>query len=209
MHRLVLLSGGMDSALLLASEVESLRQSTRERQFSAPWSLAAAFFNYGQDNYEEERRAANAICELLRVPLHVYQLPDLVRNLAPGSVIPGRNLIFACMGANIVCQMGGGQVLLGACAEDQEGFPDCRPQFIDHFNHTLLECKLDVALRAPLTHLSKAEAIQIRKTIPESNRILALSHSCYLGSDKPCGTCGACVKRIAAFQEAGMDDPAT
>ena len=207
LNRLVLMSGGMDSSMLLASEVEMLRQAKQRDGVS--WKLAAAFFNYGQANYEEELRASNAICELLRVPLYVYQLPDLVTGLTPGSVIPARNLIFASIGANIVCQWGGGQVLLGACAEDQEGFPDCRPQFIDHFNHTLLECKLDVELLAPLTHLSKAEAIHLRKTMPEASHILALSHSCYLGGDEPCGTCGACVKRIAAFQEAGMDDPAT
>ena len=186
MMRLVLLSGGMDSAMLLAREVSK----------GIP---AAVFFEYGQANLVPERKAAAAICRDLGVAFISLSLPSLTRNLSPGAIIPSRNLIFCSVAANLIQSLGGGTILLGACAEDQSGFPDCRPEFIDAVNQILEISELNSRVEAPHAYLTKSQALDLFREEGLPQEVLEHSYSCYSGSEPPCRRCPACLKRAAAF----------
>ena len=188
-QRIVLLSGGMDSSLLLLSVVAVEHPG---------WEIGALAFDYGQTHADAELNAATKVCALLNVTLERKTLPDFVGLRAPGSVIPSRNLIFAAIAANAAQH---GEILFGFCAEDQAGFPDCRPDFLERLNQTLALAELDVTARAPFIRTPKAQIVRLYAELPQFDEVLALSYSCYFGGEKHCGQCPACVKRLSALDQ--------
>ena len=192
---LVLVSGGMDSALALLNELEEGNRGT----------IIAMHCDYGQAQRVPERDAARRVCETLSIPLLERGLPTLAGG--GGDVVWARNLILVSIAANEVARRGGGDVVIGCCAEDEVGFPDCRVPFIDAVNNTLQLAELDVTVRAPSASMTKA---QVLRSWPWTltHEALAQTYSCYRGVSPPCGECPACVKRAAAFGEIGYPDPA-
>lgn len=129
----------------------------------------------------------------------------------PATYVPARNLIFLSLAAAHAEIVGASAVYFGANVLDYSGYPDCRPEFIRAFEHTVaVGTKSGVEgarleIRAPLLSLSKAEIIQLGMTL---HAPLHLTHSCYdpIGS-LACGHCDSCLIRRKGFAKAGVEDP--
>ncbi len=230
----VLLSGGLDSAVALAC--------ARRDGFAA----AAVSFDYGQ-RHRVELAAAARVAAALGVVRHVVIKVDLAAiggsaltdaginvpkhqtiqgaglsspaRAVPSTYVPARNLTFVALAAGLAETLGSTDIYLGVNAVDYSGYPDCRAEFLRSLEATLaLGTRAGAErgpggrpwrLHAPLVHLSKGEIIGLGV---ELGVPLGLTHSCYdpVGSDdgpRACGRCESCQIRRAGFVAAGVSDP--
>jgi 7-cyano-7-deazaguanine synthase len=108
--------------------------------------------------------------------------------------------------------LGAHDIFIGVNALDYSGYPDCRPEFIEAFEHVArLATRAGVQggrfrIHAPLISMSKAEIVRRGVSLGLD---YGLTHSCYdpLPDGGPCGRCDSCVIRARGFREAGVDDP--
>ena len=203
---LVVLSGGMDSATVLALAVHDT---------AGP--VAALGFDYGQ-RHRRELDAAQAVADQYGVPYEVRHLTGLLSgssllgdgpiphgdygadNMA-STVVNGRNLLFAS--AVIAACQPGDRAWFGVHGGDHHLYPDCRPQFW-HRLAALSDEAYGVQLRTPFLDDTKAG---IALTGARLGVPFHLTWSCYEGGQLHCGRCGTCRERQQAFIEAGLDDP--
>jgi 7-cyano-7-deazaguanine synthase len=214
---LVLLSGGLDSTVCTAL-------AAREGP------VLALTFDYGQRHRIELARA-EAVARHYRAQQLVVRLdagqwggsaltdpaidvPDhsSAGSRIPVTYVPARNLIFLAVAVGVAEARDAEAVYLGVNALDYSGYPDCRPEFVRSFEATAaLALKRGVEgravkIRTPLIDLTKAEIVGLGLAVAAP---LDLTWSCYRGeSDRPCGTCDACVLRAKGFADAGVADPA-
>jgi 7-cyano-7-deazaguanine synthase len=219
----VLVSGGLDSATILAIAAE------------AGFELFAMSFDYGQ-RHRFELEAAERVCAAAVVSRHITVPLDvrafggsaLTDEIAvpkdrsesemsdgiPITYVPARNTIFLSVALGWAEVLGAFDLFIGVNAVDYSGYPDCRPEFIAAFQHlanlaTKSGVEGDAAwkIHAPLVSLSKAEII--RKGI-QLGVNYALTHSCYDPDPKgrSCGHCDSCQLRLQGFAQAGLVDPA-
>jgi 7-cyano-7-deazaguanine synthase len=217
----VLLSGGLDSATVLAI--------ARTEGYAA----YALSFSYGQ-RHERELAAAEKIAQSLgvvehriaRIDLRIFggsaltgDLPipqarsaeEMAREI-PNTYVPARNTIFLSYALAWAEVLGATDIFLGANAVDYSGYPDCRPEFIRAFEQLAnLATRAGVEgtrfrIHAPLLSLSKAEIIQRGISLGID---YSLTHSCYdpTADDRACGVCDSCLLRLKGFREAGLTDP--
>lgn len=210
----VLLSGGIDSTVLLYSLVNEYE--------CYPLTL-----DYGQRHFKEVIAARN-ICEardhnlLLRCKyLNLRNLQTLLPSSLTGvgkvpeghyneesmksTVVPGRNLIFLAIAAGYAEGIGALCVAYAAHSEDHYLYPDCRPEFAMAASQAIhRSTDYGVSLLIPLINLTKADIIKLgtKLTVP-----FKLTWSCYKGNELHCGRCGTCVERLEAFRKAGIPDP--
>lgn len=100
------------------------------------------------------------------------------------------------------------KIFLGAHADDSAGeaYADCSPQFTDAMKTAIyIGTYGKVTVTAPFVRMNKAEVVG---TGLKLGTPYELTWSCYEGGDKPCGTCGTCIDRKAAFEANGVTDPA-
>jgi 7-cyano-7-deazaguanine synthase len=217
----VLLSGGLDSATVLAI--------ARAEGYAA----YALSFSYGQ-RHERELAAAEKIAQSLGVVEHRIARIDLrifggsaltgdlpipqarsaeeMRRGIPNTYVPARNTIFLSYALAWAEVLGATDIFLGANAVDYSGYPDCRPEFIRAFEQLAnLATRAGVEgtrfrIHAPLLSLSKAEIIQRGISLGID---YSLTHSCYdpTADDRACGVCDSCLLRLKGFREAGLTDP--
>jgi 7-cyano-7-deazaguanine synthase len=221
----VLLSGGLDSATVLAV--------ARAEGFDA----YALSFRYGQRHAVElaaARRVAAALGavrhavvdvdlkifggsaltdDAIAVPHH--DGPDLpAGDEIPVTYVPARNTIFLSFGLAWAETLGAGDLFIGASAVDYSGYPDCRPEYLAAYERmanlatkAAVAGKQTVRVRAPLIDLTKAQTI--RRGL-ELGVDYGITHSCYdPGPDgAACGTCDSCLLRRRGFAEVGLPDPA-
>lgn len=176
----VLLSGGMDSAICLFGVLDR--------------SPVAVVADYGQPS--QERLAAKHVAWMCGVPVVqvAFTMPNLRRDEFDIAFLPGRNLVLLTLAAAAI--KGDCVLVIGATLEDQDGFPDCRPAFMDAAGAALsLALGKSVTVIAPLAAISKRDAY--RALSPYQRDLIGSTVSCYAGID--CGTCGACLKRRAAL----------
>lgn len=219
----VLLSGGMDSATVLAL--------AREEGFE----LVALTVDYGQRHrveLEAARRVARAMGvadhRVVAVDLRAVGGSALTTDMAvpagrsaghrsdaddiPQTYVPARNTLLLSLALGLAESVGAGDIFIGVNALDYSGYPDCRPLFIEAFQALArVATRAGVEgraprIRAPLLELGKAEIAA------EAARLgvdLSLTHTCYdpdsLG--RACGRCEACLLRAKGFAEAGLQDP--
>jgi 7-cyano-7-deazaguanine synthase len=205
----VLLSGGADSAIALA---------WARMEYGAVHAFSV---DYGQ-KHARELEAAVLIAKHLRVPHRTASLRmDLGGSLtsddtshaesigASTAMVPGRNAILLDMAAAYAVKVGADTVVIGACGADAGGFPDCRPEFLVAQRRSMsLAMGAPIQLVAPLLVMTKAATLTLARTLPKAWDALGMSWSCYLGGERPCGECGACVARAKGFADAGETDPA-
>ena len=130
----------------------------------------------------------------------------------PSTYVPGRNTVFIALGLSLAEAKGAERLVLGVNAIDYSGYPDCRPDYLDAYQHLA-----DLASRsgreghgtqlwAPLVEWSKTKIVEeaLRLNVP-----IASTWSCYAGGDHPCGVCDSCRIRDAALREAGRPDLAS
>lgn len=209
----LLLSGGLDSAVLLAD----LKSQGLEL-----WALN---IDYGQ-RHSRETRAAKRLAEKYSVPLFSLQLPQL-RQLMGGSaltsesipvpeghyqeevmkqtVVPNRNMVFLSLAASYALSVKAEGVAYAAHSGDHHIYPDCRPEFIQKVSEVLRVCDWhSVGLLTPYAQFSKGEILKrgIELGVPFEE-----TWSCYQGGAEPCGLCGTCVERAEAFAACGIEDP--
>jgi 7-cyano-7-deazaguanine synthase len=216
----VLLSGGLDSATVLAI--------ARAEGFE-PYALS---FRYGQ-RHEVELAAARRVAAALGAVRHAEVDIDLrlfggsaltddievpheasEDGAIPVTYVPARNTIFLSFGLAYAETLGAWDVFIGASSVDYSGYPDCRPEYIEAYEAMAnLATKQTVSgarklnIRAPLMYLSKAQTIQRGLELGVD---YGLTHSCYdpLPDGTSCGTCDSCRLRDRGFAELGLSDPA-
>lgn len=130
----------------------------------------------------------------------------------PATYVPARNIIFLAYALGVAESCGAEYIFIGANAVDYSGYPDCRPEFIRAFEQmAAIGTKSGaegrpIAIEAPIIALSKAEIIR-RGT--ELGVDYSLTHSCYDpdAAGLACGGCDSCLLRRKGFAEAGVPDP--
>jgi len=217
MKAVVLLSGGLDSATILAMAME---------QGFTCYTLS---FNYGQ-RHAAELNAAKKVADAMKVAVHKTIDLDLTqiggsaltdKNIAvpqspsagiPITYVPARNTIFLSYALAWAEVLGISDIFIGVNAVDYSGYPDCRPEYIAAFENTArLATKAGVEgkpfrIHTPLIQMSKAEII--RKGT-ELGVDFSLTVSCYQADAQghACGVCDSCRFRIDGFAAAGIPDP--
>jgi 7-cyano-7-deazaguanine synthase len=99
-------------------------------------------------------------------------------------------------------------VVTGVCQTDYSGYPDCRADTMQALQDSI-RLGMDFpafTIATPLMHLTKAETVVMLKDLGRLD-LLRWSHTCYNGSQPPCGSCPACLLRAKGFAEAGIADP--
>ena len=126
------------------------------------------------------------------------------------TFVPMRNQLFITLAANFAYAAGISNVVYGNCMDDQEGYPDCRPAFIE-----LIEAASNAGtftnkslkIITPLMHMSKKDTILLAKRLPGCMEALAFSHTAYDGKYPPVCKDHASILRARGFEEAGIPDP--
>ncbi|RUR18418.1 7-cyano-7-deazaguanine synthase QueC [Legionella sp. km535] len=214
----VLLSGGLDSTTCLAL--------AKSRGFAC----YALSFSYGQ-RHSAELLAAARIAQHYDVVEHkivhldtqlfsgsaltdqTINVPDYLDSpKIPVTYVPARNTIFLSMALGLAESIGARDIFIGASSVDFSHYPDCRPEFIQAFQHMAnLATKAGIEgdsfrINAPLQHLSKIETIQLGIQLGVD---YGMTVSCYQANDKgeACGLCDSCTFRKRGFSGSGIDDP--
>lgn len=213
----VLLSGGLDSATVLAM--------ARAQGFDCH----ALSLDYGQRHRAELAAASRVAAALGAVEHKVLPLSlDAIggsaltdRSIAvpesggpgiPVTYVPARNTVFLALALGWAEVLGSTDLFVGVNAVDYSGYPDCRPAFIEAFERLAnLATKAGVEGRvfkvhAPLIRMSKAEIISAGTALGVD---YGLTVSCYQADDQgvACGRCDSCRLRAEGFRAAGVPDP--
>jgi len=218
----VLLSGGIDSATAMAIAR------------SEGYEVYSLSFNYGQRHaleLEAARRIAEFFCArqhlVLNIDLRAIGGSALTDNIEvpkgrsegeiqheiPATYVPARNTIFLSYALAWAEVLLSSDIFIGVNTVDYSGYPDCRPEYIEAFEHmanlatkAAVEGKTRLKIRTPLIHMTKAEII--RKGT-ELGVDYGMTHSCYdpTAEGRACGRCDSCLLRKKGFEEASIPDP--
>ncbi len=214
----VLVSGGMDSAVTIAL--------AREQGYQV-YALSVA---YGQ-RHRAELAASDRVSAMLGAVEHKTVAVDL-RSIGgsaltadidvpldttdgveiPVTYVPARNTIMLSLALGWAEVLGSSDIWCGVNAVDYSGYPDCRPAFIEAFQTLAnIATKAGVGgagfrIHAPLMRMSKAAIAR------EGQRLgvdFSVTVSCYLADEqgRACGHCDACRLRAQGFRDAGLADP--
>jgi 7-cyano-7-deazaguanine synthase len=217
LRAIVLLSGGLDSSTVLAM--------ARAQGFDC-YALSV---HYGQ-RHGAELDAARKIADALGATEHRVmgvdlagiggsaltdagiEVPETPTSGIPITYVPARNTLMLALALGWAEVVGATDIFVGVNAVDYSGYPDCRPEFIQAFEHLArLATKAGVegarfAIRAPLIAMSKADIIRAGTELGVD---FGMTVSCYqAGMDgAACGKCDSCRLRAAGFAAAGITDP--
>lgn len=218
MRAVVLLSGGLDSATVLAMARSEGRV------------CHAISFAYGQ-RHQVEVAASRLVARALGVEEHVVYPLDLrvfggsaltsemdVPKDAVGAAgipvtyVPARNTIFLSLALGFAEARQAQEIWIGVNAVDYSGYPDCRPEFIGAFQQVIFKGtrsgmeKSEPRIVAPLIEMTKADIIRRGAALGVD---YGLTHSCYDpdANGRACGHCDSCIIRRRGFEEAGVRDP--
>ena len=213
----VMLSGGLDSATVLAM--------AREQGYET----YALSFDYGQ-RHRSELQAAVRVAGVLGAREHRIIKLDLTgwggsaltdRRIAvptalaagiPVTYVPARNTIMLAVALGWAEVLGAQDVFCGVNAVDYSGYPDCRPEYIAAFQAMArLATKAgveggEITVRTPIINMTKADIVR------EGSRLgldYAMTVSCYQADaeGRACGICDSCRLRKEGFLAAGLADP--
>ena len=220
---LVLVSGGLDSTTCLGLAVKKYGKE----------NVVALSVYYGQKHDKEITSAKKVTeyydvewlqldmskmfeysdCSLLshsekEIPKESYAKQLEKTNGTPVSTyVPFRNGLFLSSAAAIALSKGCSYIYYGAHSDDAAGnaYPDCS----DAFNKAMHDAVYigsgnQLQIEAPFVNMTKADVVKLGL---ELNVPYELTWSCYEGGDKPCGVCGTCIDRQAAFEKNGVMDP--
>lgn len=212
----VLVSGGMDSAVVLAI--------AREQGFA----VHALSVRYGQ-RHTSELEAADRVARALGAVAHKtvgvdlrsiggsaltddIEVPEAGGDGIPVTYVPARNTIMLSLALGWAEVLGANDLFCGVNAVDYSGYPDCRPEFIDAFERLAnLATKAGVEgagirVHAPLLRMGKADIVREGLALGVD---FAATVSCYRADagGRACGHCDACRLRADGFSAAGAADP--
>ncbi|HEX4485398.1 MAG TPA: 7-cyano-7-deazaguanine synthase QueC [Terriglobales bacterium] len=210
----VLLSGGMDSAVCAALAARD-------------YDGAALHISYGQRTEKREEQSFLGICEKVGISERLMVRNQSLRAIGgsaltdpsiavpdghaigkdiPVTYVPFRNAHFLAVAVSWAEVIGAEKIYIGAVEQDSSGYPDCRPAYYEAYNQVIKagtkEGKIEIV--TPLIHLRKAEIVRLGL---ELGAPFHLTWSCYSREDEACGACDSCVLRMRAFRDAGAQDP--
>jgi 7-cyano-7-deazaguanine synthase len=221
MQTIVLLSGGLDSATVLAM----CRAAGKE--------CHALSFRYGQRHAVELEAAARIARQLGAASHRICSIDvqclagssltgrgdvpkgrteDAIGKGIPSTYVPARNTLFVAHALGLAETVGASEIALGINALDYSGYPDCRPEWLSAMQDVArLGTKVGVSgeairLIAPLVAMSKADIIRAGSALGVD---FSMTLSCYDPSPEgeACGACDSCTLRRAGFAQAGVPDP--
>jgi 7-cyano-7-deazaguanine synthase len=212
-----LLSGGLDSATTLAL-------ARRDGLICHALSL-----DYGQRHHAELAAAREVALSLGAAEHRVMRLqmgdfagsaltdasiavPESAGEGIPVTYVPARNTIMLALALGWAEVLDADSIYIGVNALDYSGYPDCRPAFVEAFQHLAnLATKRAVngaliEVRAPLIDLTKAQIVRLGMSLGVDYR---LTVSCYQADldGRACGRCDSCRLRRQGFEQAGLSDP--
>lgn len=216
----VLLSGGMDSSVVLAI--------AKQQGFE----VHALTFSYGQ-RHSVELEASKLQAKQHGAASHrVFDLnlgqfggsaltseTEVPKDGAasdgdggiPATYVPARNTVFLSVALSMAEAIGAHDIFLGVSSVDYSGYPDCRPEYIEAFEKlaNLATRAADggekYSIHAPLINLTKEETVALGMELDVD---FSVTRTCYDPDEtgRPCGECDACRLRLKGFQEAGLVD---
>jgi len=214
---IVLLSGGLDSATVLAI--------ARSKGYQC-YALSVEYGQRHRAELDAAKRVAAALGarehRVMRVDLADIggsaltdlrvAVPETPQPGIPATYVPARNTLFLSLALGWAEVLSARDIFVGVNAVDYSGYPDCRPTFIEAFERlAALATKAGVEgaqfhVHAPLIDMSKADIIR------EGQRLgvdFAATVSCYQADSegRACGKCDSCRLRAAGFAAAGSPDP--
>lgn len=215
---IILLSGGLDSAVSLASEKENIG--------------LALFFNYGQKSFEQEKIAVENLSEYYNIKYEIIDLPWL-KNITQTSLVnqnndipiineenldnknvalqtmkqvwvPNRNALFLNIAACYADSFGYKKIIIGANKEEARTFSDNSRDFIDTINQCLkFSTQVHPEIVAPLINFDKKSIIEYAVKL---NLPFEFIRSCYSDSKKHCGKCESCKRLKKGLESQGLFD---
>lgn len=223
MKAMVLLSGGVDSATLLALAVEeygqenvvALSMSYGQRHERELWSAERVAAHYGVEKrdlnlVEIFRSSGSSLLAHSEEKISQGTYGEQKKAASDGLVstyVPFRNGLFLSVAASMALGCGCGVLCYGAHHDDvaEAAYPDCSLAFVEAMDRAISEGSGgQLRVQAPFIHWDKA---QIVKKGLELGVPYELTWSCYEGGEIPCGTCGTCMDRQRAFEANGVTDP--
>lgn len=219
-----LISGGLDSCTAIAVAIHEGYTVTD-----------ALTIMYGQ-RHDKELSSAVRVAEFYHCRHHVITLPlggiirdasallaasgeELPRDRAlsamtarvPRTYVPGRNTIMLSIAQSIAEAFDIDNIITGFNAVDFSGYPDCRPIFVDAWNHLAkyatrrgYQDNSPITCYAPIINRSKASVVKLAS---ELGAPIHLTWSCYAGGNLACRRCDSCRIRLDAFYVNGLVDP--
>ena len=214
-NAVVLLSGGLDSATVLAI--------ANDRGYRCH----ALSVDYGQRHRSELLAAQNiadtmsAVLKTVNLDLRTFggsaltddiDVPTEESTGIPVTYVPARNTIMLSLALAWAEVLGADAIFIGVNAVDYSGYPDCRPEFINAYEEMAnLATKAGVignrlTIHTPLIDLSKADIIRKGTKLGVD---YSMTVSCYQADEqgRACGACDSCRIRAAGFDAAGVSDP--
>jgi len=212
----VLVSGGMDSALCIAlAKAEG-------------YEIAGLHLNYGQRTEIREQKAFQDLAEYyafkFKLIVDVSHLSsiggssltdkeievtkaDLTSTEIPLSYVPFRNGNILAIASSWAEVIEAEAIFIGAMQLDSSGYPDCREDFFTAFEKAInlgTKPETNIKIITPIINYSKSDIIKkgIELSVP-----FELTWSCYQDSEQACGECDSCALRLRGFQQLGFNDP--
>jgi 7-cyano-7-deazaguanine synthase len=216
-HAVILLSGGLDSATVLAVAKDE------------GFLCHALSFDYGQRHGVELQAARRVAASIGAVEHRIARLdlaqlggsaltdrtiavPEQAATGIPVTYVPARNTVMLAYALAFAEVLQSSDIFIGVNAVDYSGYPDCRPEYIHAFEQMAnLATKHAVEgerirIHAPLINLSKAEIIGWGLSLGVD---YGQTVSCYQAEEagRACGRCDSCRLRRDGFAAAGISDP--
>ena len=218
----VLLSGGLDSATVLAVaqrdgfDVSTLSFRYGQRHAIVLESAERVAKHFGVRRHQVldiDLRAFGGSALTADIPVPKDRSEEEIGGVIPITYVPARNTIFLSFALAFAEVTGARDIFIGINALDYSGYPDCRPEFVNAFERlanvatkAAVESGGGFRVHAPLLHLRKSGIIALGLSLGVD---YSLTSSCYDPSPEgeACGRCDACLLRLKGFEEAGAVDP--
>lgn len=211
----ILLSGGMDSAVSLGVLLEK-------------YEAAALHLNYGQLTENRELECFTSLCDHYGIKRRLIVDVGYLQQIGgssltdrkmivpranigskevPNTYVPFRNAHILAIATSWAEVIGARKIFIGAVSEDSSGYPDTRPEFYEAFEKVIRTgTKAGGAIKivTPVIKLSKAEIVRLGNKLKVP---FVHTWSCYSGNEKACGVCDSCALRLRGFACAKSKDP--
>ena len=216
---LVLLSGGLDSSVVLSVCQDkgydiyaiSFDYGQRHKVELDYAKFQATFFNcISHEVFKMEFYGGSALTDDIKVPKN-RDSHSMSKDI-PVTYVPSRNIVFLSFASGYAECHDIDNIFLGVNAIDYSGYPDCRKNFIDNFEKLINKSTKKglegskFKINTPLINLSKKDIIKLGH---KNGVDFSMTSSCYSPKlKKNCGVCDSCLLRKQGFEEAGLRDPA-